>query len=244
MEMEGNTTKVTKRVARVPLESHYDSENEMEIGVDEAGRGPLFGRLYVAAVVLPKDTGVLADWRTKDIRDSKKYSSKKKIADISKYIRETAHAYNIQYIEADEIDRINIRQAVLLAMHRCVGAIRDRLGKTGKTLIVVDGCDFTPHMEYDEVEEVMREVPSVTVEGGDGKYMCIAAASILAKVARDEYIGELCAEHPFLAEQYGLDTNMGYGTKAHLDGIRTHGISQWHRRTFGDLCKNSVVNPV
>jgi len=87
-------------------------------------------------------------------------------------------------------------------------------------------------------------MPSVTIEQGDAKHMGIAAASILAKAARDDYILELCEQYPDLVTRYSLDTNMGYGTKAHLDGIRTHGISQWHRRTFGDLCKNSAVNPV
>jgi ribonuclease HII len=82
------------------------------------------------------------------------------------------------------------------------------------------------------------------VEQGDAKYMSIAAASILAKTSRDTYIEELCKERPSLVERYGLNTNMGYGTKRHLDGIHNHGISQWHRRSFGNLCKTAEINPL
>lgn len=246
------------REKRAPLKFYYDEEEpgRIEIGIDEAGRGPLFGRLYVAAVVLPKDTTVLEEWARRDIRDSKKYTSKKKIGEISKYIRETAFAFDVQFVEAYEIDAINIRQAVLLAMHRCAKNVltavrrhRPLLMADGPVppeepispeekffLLLVDGCDFTPHIEWDEATESMREVPSVTVEGGDNTYMSIAAASILAKVARDEYIGELCAEHPYLVERYGLDTNMGYGTKKHMEGIRAFGITEWHRKSYGP-CK-------
>jgi len=235
--------KPRQRIPREPLATFYgeEEENGIEIGIDEAGRGPLFGRLYVAAVVLPKDAEHLEEWKKRDIRDSKKYTSKKKIGDLSKYIKETAFRWNIQYVEAAEIDAMNIRQAVLMAMHRCVSSIRGS-GElsSDRTLILVDGCDFTPHMEWDDAANEMREVPSVTVEGGDNKYMSIAAASILAKVARDEYILELCAEHPYLAERYGLDTNMGYGTRAHFAGIAAHGITEWHRKSYGP-CKTAFT---
>jgi ribonuclease HII len=91
-------------------------------------------------------------------------------------------------------------------------------------------------MEWCEEWSAMREIPSVTVEGGDNLYLSIAAASILAKVARDEYIGDLCVEHPYLVERYGLDTNMGYGTRAHMAGIREYGITEWHRKSYAP-CK-------
>jgi ribonuclease HII len=228
--------KKRERKPKIPLAPYYDpaavEAGGIEIGVDEAGRGPLFGRLYVAAVVLPKDVSVVEEWRRREIRDSKKYTSKTKITEVSKYIRETAFDFEVQLIEATEIDAINIRQAVLLAMHRCVSAIRSRT-QNARTLIVVDGCDFTPHMEWCEELGAMREVPSVTVEGGDNAYLSIAAASILAKVARDEYIAALCVEHPYLAEWYGLDTNMGYGTRVHMEGIRQYGITEWHRKSYG-----------
>jgi ribonuclease HII len=231
-----------KRAEKIPLELYYDPSaqlQQIEIGIDEAGRGPLFGRLYVAAVVLPKDAAVAEEWRAREIRDSKKYTSKKKIAEISKYIQETAFAWNIQYVEAAEIDAINIRQAVLMAMHRCVKEILSMLNTEEKrgVFLLVDGCDFTPHIEWDTDSETMREVPSVTIEGGDGKYIAIAAASILAKVARDEYILALCEERPELVEKYGLNTNMGYGTKIHMDGIRQYGIAEGHRKSYGP-CKN------
>jgi len=89
----------------------------------------------------------------------------------------------------------------------------------------------------------MREVPHTTVEQGDGKYTFIAAASILAKNAHDEYILDLCEEYPELIERYGLDTNVGYGTKKHLEGILEHGITQWHRKTY-TRCKNAKLSPL
>ena len=90
----------------------------------------------------------------------------------------------------------------------------------------------------------MKQLRHVTVEQGDATYMGIAAASILAKTARDEYVVEMCKTYPALSHRYGLEKNMGYGTKTHLSGIQEHGISQWHRRTFGNACKNAVVNEI
>jgi ribonuclease HII len=110
-------------------------------------------------------------------------------------------------------------------------------------MAVIDGNYFTPFRSYNEEQQCIVELPHVTVEKGDGKYMAIAAASILAKTARDNYVLELCEKYPFLDEQYGFCKNMGYGTKLHLDGIREHGITRFHRRTFG-LCKTAPLNPL
>jgi ribonuclease HII len=110
-----------------------------------------------------------------------------------------------------------------------------------RCMAVVDGNYFTPYRAFDKSDDTIHEMPFVTIEQGDAKYMAIAAASILAKTARDEYVIDLCKQNPVLVDRYGLDTNMGYGTKKHLDGIREHGISQWHRRTFGDACKNAPL---
>jgi len=211
--------------------SPFMYENLCEIGIDEAGRGPLFGRVYVAATILPKDNTF------QYVKDSKKYTSKKKIGEMSDFIKEHAIAWHITYVEADVIDVINIRQAVLQSMHECV----NRLLTDADTMILVDGSDFTPHTIFENDE--IRTIPHTLVVGGDNKYTAIAAASVLAKVARDEYIMELCKEYPEL-EKYGIHTNMGYGTKVHLDAIREHGITQWHRRTYGALCKNAVVNKI
>jgi ribonuclease HII len=109
---------------------------------------------------------------------------------------------------------------------------------------VIDGNYFTPYRVFDKTTESICEMPHVTIEQGDGKYMAIAAASILAKTARDNYISELCQTYPDLVTRYSLDKNMGYGTKAHLDGIREHGITQWHRKTFGSACKGAAVNVI
>jgi ribonuclease HII len=133
-------------------------------------------------------------------------------------------------------------------MHECIRETLIKLKeKTGesilqKSMAVIDGNYFTPYRWFDEASQTMQEFPFVTVEKGDGKYMGIAAASILAKDARDEYVVKLCEENPVLSEKYGLHTNMGYGTKTHLDGIREHGITKWHRRTFGEICRNATMN--
>ena len=222
------------------LSSCYNPEFNYEIGVDEAGRGPMFGRLYVAGAVLPKYDSFHHDW----MKDSKKFSSKKKIKNVSDYIKENAVAYSIQYIEHSVIDEINIRQSVHRGMHE---SIREIFTKSNvdrdNTFLLIDGNDFKPYTFYDENREEIRAIPHETIEGGDNKYTAIAAASILAKVARDEYIDALCEEYPQLVERYGLDKNKGYGTKQHMEGIKEFGITQWHRKTYG-LCRNSKMNPV
>jgi ribonuclease HII len=229
----------------------YDEINHFEIGIDEAGRGPLFGRLYVAATVLPKDN----TFQHEKMRDSKTIKSRKKIQELAQYIKENAIAWHIHYIDASVIDTINIRQSVLMAMHECAKHVisqlqsitnNDQLSKEVLTyereyMLLVDGNDFTPHMIYDETTQIMREIRHETIEGGDNKYTCIAAASILAKNERDTYMEELCNTYPILNEQYGLAKNMGYGTKIHRDGIAKYGITQWHRKTYG-ICKTADIN--
>jgi ribonuclease HII len=222
------------------LSSCYNPEFNYEIGVDEAGRGPMFGRLYVAGAVLPKDDSFHHDW----MKDSKKFSSEKKIKTVSDYIKENAISYSIQYIEHDIIDKINIRQSVHRGMHESIREIFTKSNvKRDNTFLLIDGNDFKPYTFYDEDREEICALPHETIEGGDNKYTAIAAASILAKVARDEYIYTLCEEYPQLVERYGLGKNKGYGTKQHLDGIREFGITQWHRKTYG-LCKNAKMNTV
>jgi len=222
------------------LSSCYNPEFNYEIGVDEAGRGPMFGRLYVAGAVLPKDDSFRHDW----MKDSKKFSSEKKIKTVSDYIKENAISYSIQYIEHDIIDQINIRQSVHKGMHESIREIFTKSNvKRDNTFLLIDGNDFKPYTFYDEDREEICALPHETIEGGDNKYTAIAAASILAKVARDEYIYTLCEEYPQLVERYGLGKNKGYGTKQHIDGIREFGITQWHRKTYG-LCKNAKMNTV
>jgi len=225
----------------MPLLPIYDESNQYEVGVDECARGPMFGRLYVAAVILPKDNL----FQHALMKDSKKIKSKLKMRELSDYIKEHAIAWHIHFIEASVIDEINIRQAVLKGMRE---AIRQVLSKIDNpegegTMLVVDGNDFPPYTTFDNETETIHEIPSVTVEKGDGTYSFIAAASILAKNAHDEYILDLCEEYPLLKTRYSLHENVGYGTAKHLDGIREHGITQWHRKTYG-LCKTAEYSPI
>jgi ribonuclease HII len=225
------------------LSLKYNFENNFEIGIDEAGRGPLFGRLYVAAVVLPEDLTVFAN---PDIKDSKKIKNKKKMNALSEYIKENARAWSIHYIEHDVIDKINIRQAVFQGMHACIKDIIDKLQINPiyeKTLLLVDGNDFKPYYIFDNEKESLFTIPHETIEGGDNKYTAIAAASILAKCARDNYIDELCIMNPLLCDHYSIHSNMGYGTKAHLEGILKHGVTQWHRLSYA-RCKGSPYHPI
>ena len=221
------------------LDQRFNSDYDYELGMDEAGRGPLFGRLYVAGAILPKGNDFHHEW----MKDSKRFHSKKKIKEMSNYIKEHAIAWSIQYVECDVIDHINIRESVHKGMHNVVKDIFETSTNIHKenTLLLIDGNHFKPYSYYDEIQEELRIVPHQTVEGGDIKYTHIAAASILAKVARDEYIKELCVEYPQLNERYGIEKNQGYGTKQHLEGILEHGISQWHRKSYG-RCKESYLN--
>ena len=236
------------RAVRVPLLPFKDAANQFEIGIDEAGRGPLFGRVYVAAVVLPKAPTIPEDkapaaptekepFRYDWMRDSKQIKSRKKIGELAAYIKSNALAWHIHYVEADEIDRSGILNCVIRAMHICIDHIMESfVSKNGfalnNGLLLVDGNYFRPYTVFNKVTESLSAVNHETVEKGDGTYASIAAASILAKNERDTYVEELCAKYPVLIDRYGLNTNMGYGTKAHLEGIRTHGITEWHRQTF------------
>ena len=219
----------------------HDSGELVEIGIDEAGRGPLFGPVYVAAVILPKDDS----FDFSEMRDSKKITSKKKIATLAKYIKEKSTAWYIHAIDAAEIDKINIRQAVLKGMRECIRQLVSSRRENGSSLenifLLVDGNDFPAYIQFDETTDSMITFPHETVAGGDNKYASIACASILAKTARDEYILQLCEEHPELKTHYRIDQNMGYGTKHHLDGILAHGITEWHRKTYGK-CKEAFIN--
>jgi ribonuclease HII len=212
-----------------PLTKFYNQDwNKLEVGIDEAGRGPLFGRVYTAAVILPKDETFKYEW----LKDSKKFSSEKKILEVANYIKENALAWNVTYNDEKNIDKINIRQSVLSSMHDSIKGVMKN--KEKEYFLLVDGNDFKPFMRYEN--EMFLPVEHKCIEGGDNKYCAIAAASILAKTERDKYIQELCEENPDLKEKYGIHKNKGYGTREHLVGISNHGISKWHRKTYG-ICK-------
>jgi len=224
------------------------SQHTYEVGVDEAGRGPLFGRVYTSAVILPStNEGLSSGFDFSRLKDSKKFHSEKKIREVSDYIKQHAVAWAISYEEADVIDSLNIRRATLQCMRNSIkDAIESHVEELKQKdeseptmsdyLLLIDGNDFIPMMKYNQLTEEMETYTHVCVEGGDNTYACIAAASILAKVARDEYIEKLCDQYPVLDEMYSLRGNKGYGAKKHIDGIREHGITQWHRRSYG-ICK-------
>ena len=209
------------------LKTQYScDESVLEIGIDESGRGPLLGRVYVSAVILPKDD----NFDFSKIKDSKKFSSKKKIKEVADYIKENSLYWTVQYEDEDVIDNINILQATQKCMHKCIDNIIPDIINDNKMLLV-DGNYFIPY----------KNIPSICIEGGDNEYTCIAAASILAKVERDDYIDKLCEENPDLKEKYSIHTNKGYGAKKHIDGIKEYGITKWHRKSFG-ICKSYRIN--
>jgi ribonuclease HII len=233
-------TDCLKKVTNCLKKSFLDDPSIYEIGVDEVGRGPLFGRVYTAAVILPKDDS----FDHSKMKDSKKFHSKKKIEEVAEYIRENAIAYYISYEDEKVIDEINILQATQRSMRTSIMEVRKQLLEKEKLMtekkepapqfhLLIDGNYFIPITFLNKDTNKIETIPYDFIEGGDNKYSAIAAASILAKVERDKYIEELCIENPDLVEKYSLDTNKGYGSKKHLDGIKEHGITVWHRRTFG-----------
>ena len=241
-------TKITKIVKpKVILKNYYNEDlNIYEIGVDEVGRGPLFGRVYTAAVILPKD----GSFDCSIVKDSKKFTSKKKIQEAAQYVKDNALSWHISFEDEKKIDEINILQATQLSMSTSILELRKQFNKIMKDTekeeqkdysysLLIDGNYFKPVTFLNKITNKIEEMPYVTIEGGDNKYASIAAASILAKVERDRYIEELCEKNPELAEHYGIDSNKGYGAKRHIEGIKQHGITIWHRRSFG-ICKNYV----
>jgi ribonuclease HII len=209
--------------------SYKNDNNIFEIGVDEAGRGPLLGRVYAGAVILPKD-----NFDFSILKDSKKFTSNKKLLEVYDYIKENALYYSVNYADEEVIDEINILQATMRTMHK---SIKDVIKQSNKDnyFLLIDGNYFKP-VTYVSDECDINYIDYETIKGGDNLYCSIAAASILAKVDRDKYIYELCEENPDLITKYSINTNKGYAAKKHRDGITEHGISKFHRKTYG-ICK-------
>ena len=225
---------------------YFEDDDIIEIGVDEAGRGPLFGRVYTAAVILPKDDS----FDHFKMKDSKKFHSKKQIEEVADYIKQNAVSWYVSYEDEKIIDQINILQATQKSMHNAILKVRKQYNqdakqhnreenKDYKIHLLIDGNYFNPITMLNKKTAKLESLQYNCIEGGDNKYTAIAAASILAKVERDKYIEEICKENPDLIEKYGIDQNKGYGAKRHLDGIKEHGITIWHRRSFG-ICKQFV----
>ncbi len=219
---------------------YQDDIDIKEIGVDEAGRGPLFGRVYTAAVILPKE-----GFEYSRMKDSKRFNSEKKIQQEESYIKENAVAWSVSYSDEKRIDSINILHATMESMHKSIKNVTtdlsDALNGGDDYLILVDGNYFVEYTYFQN--DSLGSIGHVTVKGGDDKYSSIAAASILAKCARDRYIKDLCETYPELNERYGILSNKGYGAKVHIDGIQKHGISQFHRLSY-KTSQNHVINSV
>jgi len=228
------TPSIKKRKSHQCLEKVFNPDHpHYELGIDEAGRGPLFGRVYTAAVILPKDN---ANFHYEWMKDSKKFHSTKKIKEVAEYIKEHAVAWSVTYEDEKIIDEINILQANFKSMHHAVHNILENEHEL--SCILVDGNNFKPYTKFDNKTMRYKSIPHICIEGGDNKYASIAAASILAKVGRDNYIEEMCEKHPELVSYYNIDKNKGYGTKKHIEGIHEYGISIWHRKTYG-ICKGA-----
>ena len=187
------------------LKSHMN-KGLVEAGCDEAGRGCLAGSVYAAAVILPED------YVNDALTDSKQLSAKRRY-ELRAEIERDAVAWAVGVATPEEIDEINILNASILAMHRAL----DRLAVRPEA-IIVDGNRFKPY----------RFIPYTTVVKGDGKYLSIAAASILAKTYRDDYMDRIALEHP----QYDWNVNKGYPTRKHREAIAEYGITPYHRKTF------------
>ncbi len=221
-----------------------DYESETQIGVDEVGRGCLAGPVVSAAVVW--DTEWLNNNLSKyekelsQIKDSKKLSEKKR-KEIALFIKAYSKSYGISFIEPGVIDKINILKATYEAMHKAIENTIERVEGLNVDRILVDGPSFKNYMNKscvfsEENEEQLLFIPHTCIVSGDNKYLSIASASILAKVARDDYMVNLCKEDSNLGIQYDWNNNKGYGTKKHIEGIEKNGLTKHHRKTFG-LCK-------
>lgn len=187
----------------------YLHKDLVEAGCDEAGRGCLAGAVYAAAVVLPPD------YRNDTLNDSKQLTEKQRYR-LREVIERDALSWAVGIVSPEEIDAINILNASFLAMHRAIGNLSIR-----PQHLLIDGNRFKPY----------AGIPHTTVVKGDGKYLSIAAASVLAKTYRDDYMDGLDKTYP----AYGWQKNKGYPTQAHRDAIRLYGVTPYHRKSFNLL---------
>jgi ribonuclease HII len=198
------------------LNHYYDGL--VEAGCDEAGRGCLAGAVYAAAVILPPD------YENSLLNDSKQLTERRRYQ-LRTEIERDAIAWAVGIVGPDEIDKINILNASILAMHRALDQLNVR-----PEAIIVDGNRFKPYASPDLLKE-KKFLPHTCIVKGDGKYLSIAAASILAKTYRDDYMNQLAEEYP----QYDWLSNKGYPTKKHREAIKEYGITPYHRRSYNLL---------
>ena len=195
------------------LSKYY--EGKIEAGCDEAGRGCLAGSVYAAAVILPEG------YQNELLNDSKQLTEKRRYQ-LRDMIERDAVAWAVGIVTPEEIDKINILNASILAMHRALDQLKVR-----PEAIIVDGNRFKPYKDPSS----SQSLPHTTIVKGDGKYLAIAAASILAKTYRDDYMNQLAEEYP----QYDWRSNKGYPTKKHREAIRQYGTTPYHRMSYNLL---------
>ncbi len=190
-----------------------------EIGLDEAGRGPLIGRVYAGAVIWNQEIEI-PDF----IKDSKKLTSKKRKIALD-WIKNNIKYWGVGYADEKEIDKINILNATTLAMTRAIDDLTTKYNKNNKPIeyLLIDGVGWEKKFKNYKVESIVK---------GDSLYLSIAAASIIAKEYHDMHIMELISNDPTLDEKYSLSSNMGYPTVKHYDGIKKYGCSEFHRKSF------------
>jgi len=198
------------------LDNHF-YQGKIEAGCDEAGRGCLAGSVFAAAVIFPEN------YHNDELNDSKQLTDRRRKL-LREVIEREATAWAVGIVTSEEIDKINILNASILAMHRALDQLNVR-----PEAIIVDGNRFKPYRTVVNGKTV--DIPYTTIVKGDGKYLSIAAASILAKTYRDDYMDELAQQYP----QYDWMSNKGYPTKKHRQAIREYGITPFHRKTFNML---------
>lgn len=196
------------------LKSHF-YEGKVEAGCDEAGRGCLAGSVYAAAVILPED------YQNELLNDSKQLTEKRRY-ELREIIQRDAIAWAVGIVTPEEIDKINILNASILAMHRALDQLKVR-----PEAVIIDGNRFKPYKDPADG----KVLTSTTIVKGDGKFLSIAAASILAKTYRDDYMNDLAKEYP----QYDWLSNKGYPTKKHREAIKQFGITPYHRKSYNLL---------
>ena len=200
--------------------NQYYEHNKIEVGIDEAGRGCLLGPVCIGAVILNDITDNPPPY---PIKDSKQCSPKiRKL--LREYIEENSIVWNVQFISEGDIDKLNILQATMKGMHKCLDDITSVLNIDR---ILVDGNTFPCYT----TKYTSKVIPHLCIPKGDNKYLNIAAASILAKEHRDEYILKLCEENLIL-DNYDIRNNKGYGTKNHILMLKDLGPTKWHRKSF------------
>lgn len=212
----------------MPYDLRYLQDDKIEVGVDEAGRGCLFGRLYVGAVVLPAELDCFFDNGAEimSIKDSKKLTERRRDI-LYDYVKDCAVDYSVAWCSNTQVDEENVLQADLNTMHKALESLVVPVQR-----ILVDGDSWKPWLTNPDAE-VYKIVE------GDSKFLAIAAASILAKVERDRWVLSECDANPDWDTKYGLRSNKGYGTAKHMAGLKEHGPTELHRMSFAPCSGSS-----